>query len=102
MAAKIVNNNPPIRTKWKWATTKYESESCQSNGATESMIPVSPAQRNWNRKAQQKSNGVRNRSLPPYSVPSQLKIFTPVGTPTSMVEAAKNEFSVPPIPTVNM
>src|SRR5262249_27789507 len=97
-----VKISPPNSTKWKCATTKYESVSCQSKGATESMMPVKPAHRNWKRKAQQKRSGVLNRSLPPYIVASQLKIYTPVGTPTSIVEAAKNEFSVPPMPTVNM
>ena len=66
------------------------------------MIPVRPAHRNWNRNAQQNSIGVWNRIFPPYMVASQLKIFIPVGTATSMVEAAKNELSGLPMPTANM
>src|SRR6202035_4174935 len=53
------------------------------------MIPVSPAMRNWKRKATQNSMGVSNRILPPYIVAIQLKILIPVGTPTSMVEVTK-------------
>src|SRR5262249_42961125 len=102
MAAKMVKRRLPTSTKWKWATTKYESLSCQLKGATDNMIPVRPAHRNWKRKAQQKSMGVRKTSLPPYIVPSQLKILMPVGTEISMVESAKKLLSGEPIPTVNM
>ena len=40
----------------------------------------------------QKSIGASKRSLPPYMVAIQLKILIPVGTPTSIVEAAKKVF----------
>ena len=40
--------------------------------------------------------------LPPHIVPSQLKILMPVGTPTSIVEVAKNELPAGVMPTVNM
>jgi hypothetical protein len=46
--------------------------------------------------------GVRKSSLPPYMVPSQLKILIPVGTAMSMVDSAKNALSGAPIPTTNM
>ena len=70
--------------------------SCQSNGATASMIPVSPAHRNWNRNAQQKSIGVSKRMRRRTWWPSQLKILIPVGTAISIVEAAKNVFERAP------
>ncbi len=66
------------------------------------MTPVSPAHRNWNRNAQQNSIGVLKISVPPYIVPSQLKILMPVGTAMSIVEAAKKDVTGPPMPTANM
>ena len=83
-------------------TTKYESVSCQLNGATASMTPVSPAHRNWNRNATQNSIGVAKRILPPHIVPSQLKILMPVGTATRNVEVAKKLFAAGVMPTANM
>src|ERR1051325_8353911 len=66
------------------------------------MIPVSPAIRNWKRKAVQKSIGVRNWILPPHIVASQLKILIPVGTAIAIVDSTKNPFPAGLIPTVNM
>ena len=48
------------------------------------------------------SIGVVKRIAPPYIVPIQLKILTPVGTAISIVLAAKNEFAIGPRPVVNM
>ena len=66
------------------------------------MIPVSPAIRNWNRKAMAKIIGISKRIFPPYMVASQLNILMPVGTEMAKVAMAKkvtpNEFR----PTVNI
>src|SRR5262249_17119105 len=79
-----------------------ESVNCQLNGATESIIPVSPAMRNWKMKAMQKIMGNSKRILPPYMVASQLKILIPVGIPTSIVEIAKKLLAIELIPTANI
>src|ERR1700722_552710 len=82
--------------------TKYELWSCQSHGDTESMMPVSPAMRNWNRNPMQNSIGVVKRIRPPHRVAIQLKILIPVGTPTSIVDSVKKAFETEVMPTVNM
>src|SRR5262249_24762566 len=66
------------------------------------MMPVSPAIRNWNRKAMQKSIGVLNWIRPPHMVPIQLKILIPVGMPTAIVVIAKKLLAYEFMPTVNM
>jgi hypothetical protein len=66
------------------------------------MMPVSPAQRNWKRKAVQNSMGVAKRILPPHMVATQLKILMPVGMPTIMVDRAKKVLPTDVMPTVNM
>ncbi len=43
-----------------------------------------------------------NCSDPPHIVPSQLKIFTPVGMAISIVDSAKNESASGPMPVANM
>jgi hypothetical protein len=48
------------------------------------------------------SIGVGNRMSPFQSVPSQLKIFTPVGIAMIIVETAKAVFATGPRPTANM
>ncbi len=48
------------------------------------------------------SIGVANRIFPPHIVAIQLKIFIPVGTPTSIVEMAKNVLLAGLIPTANI
>ncbi len=53
-------------------------------------------------KPSAKYSGVLNWSEPPQMVPIQLKIFTPVGTAISMVEIAKNESAIGPMPVANM
>ncbi len=50
----------------------------------------------------QKSIGRSKRILPPYIVPSQLKILIPVGTATVNVEMAKKMLPTDVIPTENM
>ncbi len=66
------------------------------------MMPVSPATRNWNRKARQNIIGTLKIIFPPHSVPSQLKILIPVGTEITIVEKTKKVFPAGPIPTVNI
>src|SRR5262249_12895341 len=50
----------------------------------------------------QKSIGRSKRILPPYIVPSQLKILIPVGTATMKVEMAKKVLPTEVLPTENM
>ena len=45
---------------------------------------------------------VTKRMLPPYIVPSQLKILMPVGTPIAIVLAEKTTCGTGPRPVVNM
>ena len=66
------------------------------------MMPVSPAIRNWKRKATQNIIGIVKRIFPPHMVPSQLKILIPVGTAIAMVDATKNALAYEVIPMVNM
>src|SRR5437588_10856523 len=66
------------------------------------MIPVSPATRNWKRKATQNSIGVLNSIWPPHMVASQLKILIPVGTAIAIVDSTKKVFAAELMPTVNM
>ena len=49
-----------------------------------------------------KSIGVARRIRPPTIVAIQLKIFTPVGTAMSMLDAAKKKVSNAERPTANM
>ena len=49
-----------------------------------------------------KSIAVRKRSAPPQSVPSHEKIFTPVGTAMSIVDAMKKICSAGSMPATNM
>ena len=53
-------------------------------------------------KASEKSIGVCSRTRPPHTVPSQLKIFTPVGTAMIIVATPKPASAIGPIPDVNM
>ena len=48
------------------------------------------------------SIGVVKRIEPCHIVPSQLKIFTPVGIAMSIVVTAKTESATGPMPTANM
>ena len=51
-----------------------------SKGIEASMTPLMPPMTNIDRKPSANSIAVRKCSLPPQSVPSQLKILMPVGT----------------------
>ena len=66
------------------------------------MMPVKPAITNWHKNAVEKSIGNSKRIFPPHMVASQLKIFRPVGTAISIVEAAKNVLAEGERPTVNI
>ncbi len=46
--------------------------------------------------------GVLKWMSPPHKVPSQLKIFTPVGTAMNIVEMANAELATGPRPVANM
>jgi len=48
------------------------------------------------------SIGVRNWIDPPHTVPSQLKIFTPVGTAISIVVTENTASATGPMPVENM
>ena len=49
-----------------------------------------------------KCSAVVPRISPPHRVPTQLKIFTPVGTAMNMVDSEKAEIATGPRPTENM
>src|SRR5690606_18724368 len=61
------------------------------------MTPVSPPNTNVTRNPSENSNGVSNVIDPRHSVPSQLKILTPVGTAMSIVISAKNGSNTDPV-----
>src|SRR5919204_2594679 len=85
-----------------WATTKYVSESWMSTGTEPRNTPEMPPIVKMTMKAMAKSIGVLKRSAPPQIVPSQEKIFTPVGTAMSIVEAMKKTWSASSMPATNM
>src|SRR5437762_1614844 len=84
------------------ATTKYVSESCTSTGTEPRKTPEMPPIVNTTMNAIAKSIAVRKRRAPPQSVPSQEKIFTPVGTAMSIVDAMKKICSAGSMPATNM
>src|SRR5438445_13850441 len=84
------------------ATTKYVSESCTSTGTEPRNTPEIPPIVNTTMNAIAKSIAVRKRSAPPQSVPSHEKIFTPVGTAMSIVDAMKKICSAGSSPGTNM
>ena len=61
------------------------------------MMPVRPPKRNVTRKPSAHTIGVSNVSEPRHIVPTQLKIFTPVGTAMSIVISEKNGSSTEPV-----
>ena len=65
-------------------------------------MPVNPAMSIWHTAPTLKSIGTLKISLPPHIVPSQLKIFMPVGTAMAAVEATKKALAYEVMPTVNM
>ena len=66
------------------------------------MTPDKPPMVNITTKPMANSIGVLKRNEPPHIVPSQLKIFTPVGTAISMVDTEKAAVATGPRPTANM
>ena len=66
------------------------------------MTPERPPIVNWAMKPRQNSIGVASRTEPPHTVASQLKIFTPVGMPMSIVESANADVATGPMPVANM
>ena len=66
------------------------------------MTPESPPMMNIAMKPSAKYIGTRYWIEPPQTVPSQLKIFTPVGTAISIVVSAKNVSAIGPMPVANM
>src|SRR5262249_58903711 len=93
---------PPIRTKWRWPTTKWVWVSWKLKGAAPSMMPVKPPIKNMDRKPAQKSIGEANEIRPPYMVASQLKNLMPVGIEIRKVDTMKKRSAVRLMPTVNM
>ena len=73
-----------------------------SDGTIECVTPDSPPIVNIAMNPSANSIGVVNRMAPPHIVPSQLKIFTPVGTAMSIVERPNAEFATGPSPMANM
>ena len=73
-----MNTEPPISTRWKWATTKYVSLSCQSTGNTTRKDPSDPAddedRDEPDGEVQQQSS---SRAILAIRSAIQLKIFTP-------------------------
>ena len=53
-------------------------------------------------KPSENSIAVVSFTAPPYTVPSQLKIFTPVGIAMSIVESPNAEIATGPRPVANM
>ena len=66
------------------------------------MTPDSPPMMNIAMKPMEKSIGVFICSEPPAMVPSQLKIFTPVGMAISMVVRLNAVSAMGPMPVENM
>ena len=66
-----------------WATMKYVSCACQSNGNAATKIPEIPPSVNTKRKPIAYSSGTSKMRLPRQVVATQLKILIPVGTPIS-------------------
>ena len=66
------------------------------------MTPLRPPMMNMAMNPTAKSSADVASMDPPHSVPSQLNIFTPVGTAMAIVVRAKAELATGPRPTVNM
>ena len=66
------------------------------------MIPDRPPMVKVAMSPAAKWNAVVGRMLPPHMVPSQLKIFTPVGMAISMVATENAASATGPIPVANM
>src|SRR4051794_10862030 len=72
-----------------WATTKYESVSCQSTGKTARITPEMPPITKIPGTAAANRSAVLNWIEPPHSVAIQLKILMPVGTAIANDESMK-------------
>src|SRR5512139_2816166 len=81
---------------------KYVSVCCRSDGGDECMTPEMPPIVNIAMRPMANFIDVGKRSEPPYIVAIQLKIFTPVGRPMSIVVSEKIESATAPMPTENM
>ncbi len=66
------------------------------------MMPESPPMVKVAMSPAAKWSAVVGRMLPPHSVASQLKIFTPVGMAISMVATEKAASATGPMPAANM
>ena len=66
------------------------------------MTPDRPPIVNIAMKPSANSIGVVRRTAPPQTVPSQLKIFTPVGMAMSIVDRPNAEIATGPRPVANM
>jgi hypothetical protein len=75
---------------------------CQSDGTTAWLMPLRPPMMNIDTKPIAISIGVGNVKEPRHMVAIQLKIFTPVGTPTAMVVVRKTAFATGPRPVANI
>jgi hypothetical protein len=73
------------------------SETWKSSGGEARMTPVRPPKVKVTRKPIAHSSGVSNVTEPRHIVPTQLKIFTPVGTAISIVISAKKGSRTDPV-----
>ena len=73
-----------------------------SAGTTECVTPLRPPITNIPIKPRENSIGVFNLSFPPHIVPSQLNIFTPVGTAITIVDKPKPACATGLIADANM
>ena len=71
---------------------------CVSAGTTEWSTPESPPSVNIAMNPSENSIDVVNLIEPRHTVPSQLKIFTPVGIAMSIVDSANAEMATGPRP----
>ena len=74
--------------------------SSKSAGGIAISTPVAPPITKVTMKPIAHSSGVSKRSVPPYIVNSQLKIFTPVGTAMIIVAMPKKPLTSAPAPIV--
>ena len=81
---------------------KYVSVCCRSAGGDACITPEIPPMMNIEMKPSEKYSGVLYWSDPPAMVPSQLKIFTPVGMAISIVVRPNMVSAMGPMPVANM
>src|SRR5688500_18760380 len=85
-----------------WATTKYESCSCQSTGKMASWTPEMPPIVKSPTTPAAKKSGVLKTIEPRQSVAIQLKILMPVGTAITIELIMKNASTTVAVGEVNM